>query len=56
MTTSSVSLPPLAEVTVTRAGGIGDRPVLSVLTLPSPARSPMAAPLLATALRTGGAV
>ena len=44
MTTSSVSLPPLDDVTRTLAGGIGERPVDRVFTAPSPLRAPIGNP------------
>ena len=46
MTTGSVSLPPLAEVTVTCAGGIEVRRKALLLAWVSPASSPRLTPLL----------
>src|SRR5690349_5076565 len=56
MTTSSVSLPPLADVTRTWAGGIGVMPVARLFTAPSPLRAPMARPVPVVAVSTGGDV
>ncbi|MNR33498.1 hypothetical protein D3C85_1511740 [compost metagenome] len=57
MTTASVSLPPLAEVTVTWAGGIEVRRKALLLAWVSPASSPRLTPLLvALAARVGAAV
>src|SRR3990167_1952946 len=56
MTTSSMSLPPLDDVTLTLAGGIGEMPVARDFTAPSPLRAPMAAPLAEVAVSTGGEV
>src|SRR5690349_54012 len=56
MTTSSVSLPPLDDVTRTWAGGIGEMPVARLFTAPSPLRAPMAIPVPEVAVSTGGDV
>ena len=56
MTTSSVSLPPLAEITWTLAGGIGVLRVVSVFKAPSPNIPPRDAPFPVMAVSAGGEV